>query len=116
MISESQIQKCKKILHDEIHSVYQNPGAESDEIIEKMFDMCFSLQGKGKEIVDEFFEKYKNSFPEMAEFLNENKVLELKAFFKGNFHDDDPALSFEENFRNGARFAIENIKKNFELE
>ena len=108
MKSESQIQKCKKIVQDEMAGVFRNTDAAFDEIIERMLRIAFGLQVEGGEMVDEFFEKSKNIYPEISEYLNGNKRLELKALIKDNH--DYPALSYEDNFRIGVRLGIETMK------
>ena len=111
MLTEIEIQNCKKIFDDEIYCFLQKHDAEKafDENKEKitpLVDLIFALQGETQE-VEEFFEKLENS-PEMAAvcFKDNNIVQEYMAFLKDNIRDDDPNLTYEENFRNGVLFGL----------
>ena len=78
MLSESEIQNCKKLFLDEVVN-------ELEKIIDKMFEKAINVDSS--EIYDE-------TPPELVAYLEDNFVV-------------DPALSREENFKNGVRLLKE---------
>ena len=100
MLSESEIQNCKKIFLDETHCYdeaekvfvdkthcYDEAEKVFVEVIEKSRNFDFSEYQDKEEAIDKLFEK--GEMP--AEFV---------AFIKDNFVND-PALSSEERFKKG---------------
>ena len=88
MLTESEIQNCKKIFVDEIG--------------------CYSQKDKAEKMLDEMFEKVRSQgfydFGSICEKLEMSP--ELTAFFKDNFVYD-PSLSHEEHFKIGVRIGKE---------
>ena len=88
MWTESEIQNCKKIFVDELG--------------------CYSQKDKAEKMLDELFEKVRSQdFYDLDSICEKLEMEpELAAFFKDNFVHD-PALSFEEHFKNGVRIGKE---------
>ena len=102
MPTESEIQKCKKILFDEVgqNDEWENAFDELWEILKKIKPTCNSLS----EAIDEF-----TMSPEIVAFIKAKNIpQELLGYFKKEAVNFDPApRTCEESFKMGLRLGRE---------
>ena len=102
MLTESEIQNCKKNFLDEIQNCktiflgefrHYSQNDKAEKVFDEQFEKIRSLDFSELHDVDSIFEKFEMS-PELASFFTDNLAV-------------DPTLSTEEHFRIGVRLGKE---------